>query len=434
MGRVEQVGRTGSVGLVLLFVLAASQSASSAPSAASLASAVVVGQSGPAPSGVPARDPVARLQARLASGEVTLEFDERRGYLPSLLSALDIPASSQGLIFSKTSLQVDRIAPWSPRAVYFNDEVYVGWVQQGPIMEIASIDPAAGPVFYTLSQEAGERPVFQRETRTCLMCHQSSAVTGGVPGLIVRSMLTDRYGYPIADLGRVVTDDRTPLDERWGGWFVTGTSGKQPHAGNVFAPVLSHEVGNAKTYAAKIDLHAGANVTDLNGRFDTEPYLRPDSDLVALMVLAHQATVHNLITKAQAEARFGGQRLATAADALSRALFFAGEAPLASPVSGTSGFAAEFSARGRRDGEGRSLRDLDLDKRLFRYPLSCLIYSDSYDALPTAVKTRVARQVGRVLAGDDPSPAFAHIGADERQALREILQDTKPDLLVDAGF
>lgn len=399
-----------------------------------LVPAALVAQGSPAsPEVSTTSDPVARLQAKIASGEVTLAFDEARGYLPSLLAALGIPASSQGLVFSKTSLQVDRIAPWSPRAVYFSDDVYVGWVQQGPIMEIAAVDPTEGPVFYTLPQEPSERPTFQRETRTCLMCHQSAAVTGGVPGLIVRSMLTDRYGYPITDIGRVVTDDRTPIDERWGGWFVTGTHGKQPHAGNVFAPVLSHEVGNAKTYLAKIDLHAGTNVTDLGGRFDTDPYLRPDSDIVALMVLAHQATVHNLITKAKTEARFGGQRLITAADALARALLFAGEAPLGAPLEGTSGFAADFAARAVRDRRGRSLRDLDLKGGLFRYPLSYLIYSEAFDQLPLAVKGHVARQLERVLAGEDSSPAFAHIDADDRQVLREILDDTKPDLLANGG-
>lgn len=392
---------------------------------------VLAAQGGAGASGspAPAADPVARLQAKIAAGEVSLTFDEGRGYLPSLLAALGIPTSSQGLIFSKTSLQVDRIAPWSPRAVYFNDDVYVGWVQQGPMIEIASVDPVQGPVFYTLPQTPAERPAFQRETRTCLMCHQSATVTNGVPGLIVRSMLTDRYGYPITDIGRVVTDDRTPIDERWGGWFVTGTHGGTPHAGNVFAPVLSHEVGNAKTYLAKIDLHAGANVTDLSKRFDTEPYLRPDSDIVALMVLAHQATIHNLITKAQAEAKFGGQRLQTASEALVKGLLFAGEAPLPSPLQGTSGFAADFAKSSVRDSQGRSLRDLDLKTGLFRYPLSYLIYSESFDALPVAVKTIVSSELRRVLAGENDTPAFAHVTADDRQAILGILQETKPELL-----
>jgi hypothetical protein len=167
-----------------------------------------------------ATDPVARLQQKIEAGETTLEFDEQRGYLPALLHALEVPVSSQALVFSRTSLQVDRIAPWSPRAVYFNDDVYVGWVQGGPIMEIASVDPKLGAVFYTVDQENRDRPVFQRQARTCLQCHDSSS-TDGVPGLIMRSVVTDRYGYPVS-AGTSATTDRTKLEERWGGWYVTG--------------------------------------------------------------------------------------------------------------------------------------------------------------------------------------------------------------------
>ncbi len=196
-------------------------------------------------------DRIARLQSAIDSGAVALEFDEQRGYLPSLLRALEIPVSSQGLVFSRTSLQVDRIAPWTPRAVYFNDDAYVGWVQDGPIMEVATVDPALGAVFYTLKQEKGSRPVFERQGRTCLQCHDSSSTTGGVPGLIMRSVFADRYGYVVpSDQG--VTTDRTPLADRWGGWYVTGTLGSQPHMGNVIAPLVGHDIVNPAAYLTKL--------------------------------------------------------------------------------------------------------------------------------------------------------------------------------------
>src|SRR5205085_6191073 len=127
-------------------------------------------------------DAVAKLQQQIDEGGVTLAYDEAHGYLPAVLKALKVPVSSQGLVFSRTSLQVDRIAPWTPRAIYFNDDVYVGWVQGGPIMEIASVDPALGAVFYTLRQDPTGRPAFERQTQTCLQCHDSSSSTGGVPG------------------------------------------------------------------------------------------------------------------------------------------------------------------------------------------------------------------------------------------------------------
>jgi hypothetical protein len=397
-------------------------------------------------------DRIARLQASIDAGDVSLQYDEARGYLPSLLRALDIPVSSQGLVFSRTSLQVDRIAPWTPRAVYFTDDAYVGWVQDGPIMEIATVDPSLGAVFYTLQQEKSARPVFERQGRTCLQCHESPSTTGGVPGLIMRSVFADRYGYVVpSDQG--VTTDRTALADRWGGWYVTGVLGSQAHMGNIVAPLLGHDIVNPQAYLAKLRAEPGAPTADLSSRFDPAPYLTPHSDAVALMVLAHQASVHNLITAATYEARRaeyddamvasargagaeGAQsegarvRIETAGERLVRAMLFVKEAPLAAPVAGTSGFAAEFSTRGVRDRKGRSLRELDLTRRLFRYPLSFLIYSESFDAMPPGIKEYVYRRLHEVLDGDDVRPEFSHLSPADRDAIRQILEDTKPEFTV----
>ncbi|MGE3277863.1 MAG: hypothetical protein AB7O67_22340 [Vicinamibacterales bacterium] len=393
-------------------------------------------------------DAIARLQQRIDAGEVSFSFDENTGYLRSLLRALDVPESSQGLVFSKTSLQLDRIAPWSPRAIYFNDDVYIGYVQSGPIMEVASVDPKLGAVFYTLPQQETDKPQFHRETTTCLLCHDSSAVTGGVPGFIVRSMYTDRYGYGITAIGSGVTTDQTPIAERWGGWYVTGKSGAQLHAGNVMAPVLAHEVDNVRRYMSNVDLGAESNVTDLEGRFDDEPYLRNTSDIVALLVLAHQAYVHNLVTIAGYETRkalyeesytAAGERqpdghfasthkqVARIVEPVVKALFFVKEAPLNAPIEGTSGFTADFQQKGPRDSQGRSLRDLDLKTRLFKYPLSYLVYSEGFNALPDIARQAIYRRLDQVLTGQDQSPEFAHLTAEQRATILEILNGTKPD-------
>jgi hypothetical protein len=374
-------------------------------------------------------DAVSRLQQALAAGETTLAFDEQRGYLPAVLGALKVPVSSQGLVFSRTSLQVDHIAPWSPRAIYFSDDVYVGWVQGGPIMEIASVDPHLGAVFYTVDQETRDQPVITRQTRTCLQCHQAES-TGRIPGFIMRSTIVDRYGYPVSsELG--VTTDHTPIADRWGGWFVTGTI-PAPHLGNAMTPALKSEMGNVQSYLAKAHLSASGTVTDLSPRFDTAPYLSPHSDAVALLVLAHQTNVHNLITAAGLQARATPDdrlRVEGASERLVRALLFARQAALPGAVSGTSDFATTFAAAGPHDRQGRSLRDLDLEHRVFRYPLSYLIYSESFDALPATVKHYVYRRLREVLDGRDTMPEFAQITADDRTALREILADTKPDVL-----
>jgi len=380
-------------------------------------------------------DAVAKLQHQIDDGSVTLDFDAQHGYLPAVLRALNVPVSSQGLVFSKTSLQLDRIAPWTPRAVYFNDDVYVGWVQNGPIMEVATADPKLGAVFYTLNQQQTEHPVFERQSRTCLVCHDSASVTGGVPGFIMRSIYADRYGYAIPNAREGITTDSTPLAERWGGWYVSGRVGDQRHMGNVIAPVTAHEISNVASYESKVDLSAKANLTDLSGLFNTKPYLSPHSDAVALMVLAHQTHIHNLITLAGYEARSGSpeQQVLGAADRLAKALLFAREAELTAPVEGTSAFAKEFVGQGPRDHQGRSLRDLDLERRLFRYPLSYMIYTESFDALPSVVKDRVYARVKAVLTGTDTSGDYGDPSPEERKAVLEILNDTKPDFAAVVG-
>jgi hypothetical protein len=203
--------------------------------------------------------------------------------------------------------------------------------------------------------------------------------------------------------------------------------------GNVIAPVLAHEVGNIKTYLAKTDLGGGANVIDLEGRFDLEPYLRPTSDIVGMMVLAHQATVHNLITRAGWEARKAAHdgepmsgRVRGAAESLVRAMLFVKEAPFGAPLKGTSGFTEDFARRGVRDNQGRSLREFDLERRLFKYPLSFLVYSESFDALPPLVKDYVYTRLRQVLGGQETAPEFAHLTEADRTAILEILETTKP--------
>jgi hypothetical protein len=372
-------------------------------------------------------DPVARLQKKIDAGEVKLKFEEKGGYLSSLLKSLNIPVSSQGFVFSKTSLQIDRIAPWSPRAIYFNDDVYVGFVQDGPILELAAMDPDTGAVFYTLDQEEKDKPQFRVETTTCLMCHDSSASTGGVPGLIVRSVYPDRYGYVIPTSDKGVTSDRTPLQDRWGGWYVTGTSGDQLHMGNMIAPVPAQDIGNYRNFLAKIDLSSNANILNVKDRFNTQAYLSTESDIVALSLLTHQSHLHNLITKTNMLARRATpETIDHIVEPLVRALLFSREARLTAPIKGTTSFAADFQKMGPRDSKGRSLRDLDLKDRLFKYPLSYLIYSDSFNALPPLAREVTLRRIREVLAAGDDSPYFAHLTEDDREAVLEIFEETVP--------
>ena len=389
----------------------------------------------------PLLDPIARLAHNIESGAVDLAFDSVQGWLPSLMSALEVPVASQVLIFSRTSLQTDLIAPWTPRAVYFNDDVYLGWVPDSPIVEIAVADPAGAAAFYTLAQNASQPPVFTRESSTCLMCHESRSVTGGPPGFIIRSVLTDRLGYPVTPLHEGSTDDQTPFEERFGGYYVTGSHAAPGHAGNVYAPLRTHEITDKRQYLEGVDMQAGGGVVDLEGRFDVTPYSTPHSDLVSLMVLTHQAHVHNRISEARvvgeaaalSEQRAGVlsasglQTVEGAVERLLRAMLFSGEAPLPGPVAGTSDFVEVFEALGPFDDQGRTLRQFSLEQRLFRYPLSFLVYSEGFRSLPTLVKATFFQRLDDVLSGRDESADWAHLDEADRRAIAEILTATDPE-------
>lgn len=387
---------------------------------------------------------VSRLQTRLNQGASALKYDGSRGYLASVLDELKVSEKTQTLVFSKTSLQRHRIAPATPRALYFSDDVYIGFCQDGDVLEFSVADPKLGMVFYTLEQSQSGKPRFMRQTDACLLCHGSSQ-TQGVPGNLVRSVYPDLGGFPILSSGSFRIDQTSPIEKRWGGWYVTGLHGSQKHLGNLIV--------KGKQQPEEIDNTKGFNVLDLHSSLDVSPYLTPHSDIVALMVLEHQTMAHNLLTQANFVTRQAlhyeaalnrelkepaGQRWASTlsriksvAEPLVEYLLYSNEAPLTSVISGTSGFTEEFSKCGPRDSKGRSLRDFDLKTRLFKYPCSFLIYSPSFDALPLEVKNYVLVRFHEILSGKDQSKAFAHLSTADRQALLEILTETKPGLWKD---
>jgi hypothetical protein len=386
-------------------------------------------------------DPVARLQKRIDAGKAKLTFDDKHGYLTALLAELKAPASSQTLVFSRTSFQRDRISPKKPRALYFGDDAYIGFVKGGDVLEIAATDAKQGVIFYTLEQRQSAKPKFVRETDNCLQCHGGS-MTRDTPGLLVRSVFPDASGDPILPAGTSLVTHETPLKDRWGGWYVTGKSSEQAHRGN--------QVTADEETAAKLDLAAGSNLTDLGGRFDASAYLSPHSDIAALMVLEHQAEMHNRIARANYGTRLAlrdsdemnkalGEkpghrsdstlrRIKSVCEPLVEYMLFANEAKLTGKIEGTSTFAKDFAARGPRDAKGRSLRDLDLERRLLKHPCSPVIYSEAFDGLPPEARDYVSRRLLEVLTGKDTSQTFAHLSPADRQAVLEILRATKPAL------
>lgn len=384
-------------------------------------------------------DPVAKLARDIESGKAELDYDDKFGYLKSVLEALDVPESSQTLVFSKTSLQLHRISPRNPRSLYFNDNVYVGYCQQGDVLEFASTDAKQGATFYTLKQSESDQPEFVRDRGGCLSCHASGR-TQNVPGYLVRSVFSDPGGRPKFGSGTFLTDHTSDFKDRWGGWYVTGDHGSMRHMGNFTSDEDETE----------LDRESGANVKSLDKFIRTDNFLTPHSDIVALMVLEHQTQMHNAIAAANYETRqavhqsrqmnellerdpdylseSAQRRIQSAADQVLEYMLMCEEFELTDRVRGSSEFASEFEGRGKRDQRGRSLRDFDLNTRLFRYPCSYLIHSDAFDALPGLVRDRVFEGLVAVLSGADTSEEYAHLSASTRRDILEILRDTKPEI------
>jgi hypothetical protein len=385
----------------------------------------------------PLNNAVSAINERLRDGSAQLTFDGRAGYLRSALRALEIPVESQVLVFSQTSFQRKRISDTNPRALFFNDRVALGWVRDGEILEVAAQDAREGMVFYTLDQRAiatpgapapRSQPEFKR-VFTCLACHMSGD-TLGVPGML---MFSTPPPAETAGAGKsVAMDHRSPIEDRWGGWYVTGSSGSVRHLGN---------------QAATIDAARPHDLTSVSGLFDGDGYQSMSSDIAALLVLSHQTHMTNLLTRVGWEARAADptlhapflaspgeeSRIAQMMDGIASEvvdyLLFVDEAPLADRVQGSSGFAQKFAAAGPRDRNGRSLHELDLGRRLMRYPCSYLIYSEAFAALPPAAKDPIYRRMWTVLSGEERGTRYqSALSLPIRQQIVEILRDTKNDL------
>ena len=369
-----------------------------------------------------------------------------REVLAELLAKLEIPVESQVLVFSKTSAQNSRIAPETPRAIYFSDDLYLGWVQGGEI-EAASFDPRLGMVFHLIQlteRKPGSPPPLVRE-RSCLNCHAGSS-NHDLPGLVVRSVYPSATGLPLFEAGTFHTRQSSPIEERWGGWYVTGSVENREHLGNSLA--LAAPAGPG----VELERLAEGRVLKLDGLFCCEPYLNGgQSDVVALMILEHQVGVHNLLIEANLTTRatlhrhtemqkaFGEpveaplsetnerilQRLATK---VLKEMLYVEEVLLPGGIEGTGIFQTAFEEGRKKSVGGRSLRDFRLYERLMKYRCSHLIYSEAFAKLPDAIRTRILSQLHGILTKPADWPEFAHLGEAERGHILAIVKETVPDL------
>jgi hypothetical protein len=377
----------------------------------------------------PLHDPASQLKMKVESGDIQLTTSGDSGYLRSILDALSVPLDSQVVVFSKTSLQGPGISPDSPRSIFFNDSVAVAWTRGG-FIELASVDPEQGPIFYTFGHFG--KPAFERNGE-CLNCHSTPA-TLRVPGLVVGSVIPEADGTPVSGLDQMIVDHRSPFEQRWGGWYVTAKSAPDKQLGNRVVSYPQHPPQSLATMQV-------ANLESLTGKFDMSGYLTPHSDIVALMVLEHQTHMQNLITRFAWEERVYAydklhvslptgvqKRLDDDAKEFVDYLLFVDEMQYPIKIEGTSGFTERFSKEGPRDRKGRSLHELDLNTRMMRYPCSYMIYSKPFDAMPAEVKTAIYKRMWEVLSGQEKDPKYARLSTADRRAIVEILRDTKRDL------
>ena len=375
-------------------------------------------------SGTQPNDPVAAIQRKIASGDLKLKWDDKFGYLPAILDAFGAKKSSQSLVMSKTSLQRRYITPENPRSLFFSDDVYIGYIPGAPVMEVSSVDPKLGGTFYSIEQEQVRKPKFVR-SNDCLSCHGGQRSLG-VPGHFVRSVPTDASGEMIAlEEVRDITHC-TPLSNRWGGYYVTGKHGAQPHRGNL--------IGEKDLEQFRKDPLFKGNLTDLSPLIDTSKYYGSGSDIVALMVLEHQVHMHNYVARLNIEsqqmlAAYGHVRyIRSQVDAFLRHLLFTEETALTDPIVGNPEFIRDFTAKAVRDSTGRSFRDFDLRTRMFKYPCSFLIYSPSFDAISAPIHAVIMQKLHDILTGENDDAQFARLTPDDRKAILEILLETKPNL------
>ncbi|MGB6220238.1 hypothetical protein [Haloferula sp.] len=380
-------------------------------------------------SDTPATDALATIAGKLERGEMKLEGGTALEKLAFVLRELKVPESSQILVFSKTSKQIGKITPRNPRSLYFSENTYVGYVPGGEI-EVIAQDPVLGPVFYLidLTDETGFE--VMRDTSDCLSCHGTTR-TENVPGLLIRSVFPDESGHTLLHLGTTTVTHSTPIEERWGGYFVTGESAL-PHLGN--------RVYTDEDSTMPMDQAFG----DLSAVIDTRKYLRGTSDVVALVVIEHQCKMHNLMTAASMRYRRAyflsrvidpesnpdeGQA-GRIADRMSESivdeLLFKDEADLGDGLEGDASFQRHFESAYPRSKSGDSLADFKLYRRIFKNRCSYMVYSEAFRAMPPRVRRAVLERLRSALSGDEEEIA-PHLGNSEKERIREILEDTLPE-------
>ena len=372
----------------------------------------------------PLKDRFTKLKADLESGRIPLEHTSEKAFVISLLKALDIPATSQMLVFSTTSLQLRFITPRNPRAIFFNDGLYLGYIP-GAKIEILSMDPELGAIFYMFDIPTGSRPIVAERSEKCVNCHTRED-TGFVPGIVIKSVIPGPTGGSLKTFRGGQTGHSIPFTERFGGWYVTGDRGIASEWANVIGRYSGEDISKSVISPGQL--------------FDFAKYPVATSDILPQLVHEHQAGAANRILQASYRARTAFHldkgslsaahyaELDEQARIVTRYLLFADEVPLPSGgIGGDAAFKVDF-LRSARAVQGVSLRDFDLRTRLFRNRCSYMIYSPEFLGLPARMKQQIYIRLREALSVEKPVKDYAYLPAAEKQAIHAILKGTLTDL------
>ncbi len=318
-----------------------------------------------------ARVPQDRFSKAMAA-RPTLDTTGELPLLRSLLKLLDIPVSSQLLVFSGTSLQSGLIRAANPRSIYFNEDTSVGYVPGGR-MEISSVDPVAGMVFFIfdpLNPRAG-LPDFNRSNR-CMSCHADTP-SRRLPGLVVDSVAVGLDGSSLETYRHDEMGHTVPLEQRFGGWHLTG--------GHHLPKTHANLIGELSPQGLR-------TTENLPGqRFPLSRYPLPTSDILPHLVHEHQVGFLNYIVEAiylQREAPEDKARHDTLVRAFTDYILFKGEAKLPSGgISGDPAYIRDFTARGGQH------REFDLKTKLFKSPVSYLVTTPVWQMVPEPIRLAV---------------------------------------------
>jgi len=357
-----------------------------------------------------------------------LDRSSEKAFLSSFLKILGVPASSQMLVFSTTSLQINLISPSNPRAIYFSEDIYVGYVPGGRI-EVLALDPELGAIFYIfdIPREQSSPIRFERSTR-CMHCHASED-TGYVPGLLIKSVApAPRGGGSLDSFRRLQSGHGVPFADRFGGWHVTGKHGITNHWGNLIGRFVNGEITREPNPPGV--------------KYQWAKYPVETSDILPHLLHEHQVGFVNRVVEAGYRARTAlflsnGNKITPAQEAeldeqakiVTRYLLFADEVPLpGGGVDPDATYKTDFLADRRATSEGLSLKDLDLKTRLFKHRCSYMIYSAIFQELPGVLKNRVYQRLKAALKETPANEEFKYLPAAERRAIRGILKATLPEL------